>query len=139
VPPELLRAPRRVYPQSWNSRLPDEAIRRPVGVQATVSYSVSCRMREIGIRAALGAAPARIIAMVLGQALTVIAVGVCLGGLVAVGASAVIAHELVGITPLDPTTSTLASPTILASGLLASFGPAARPARLDPVASIRCD
>lgn len=108
-----------------------------VGVYGTMSYSITRRTREMGIRIALGATKGRIFALVLGQAALLIAVGLVVGWLAGVGAASLISHELVGIAPLDPATAGICSLVILTVGLLATYFPARRAASVEPTAAIR--
>jgi putative ABC transport system permease protein len=108
-----------------------------VGVFGVLSYSVAQRSRELGIRAALGARPADIVALIVGQ---VAAIGVCGAGLglgIAFGLSRSLTAVLYGVAPHDRV-SFLVVPAILAVvAALACVGPARRAARIDPLQALR--
>jgi predicted lysophospholipase L1 biosynthesis ABC-type transport system permease subunit len=108
-----------------------------VGVFGVLSYSVAQRSREIGIRTALGARPADIVALVVGQ---VAAIGVCgLGaGLgIAFVLSRSLAAVLYGVQPRDHVSFLVAAAILAAVTALACVGPARRAARIDPVKTLR--
>lgn len=108
-----------------------------VGLYGTLSYSVNCRQREIGLRLALGAAPRRILAQFLSQGLSVTIVG-CLGGAALTAAGVrLLAEMLYGVSPWDPETLAGVFLLVLAVGTLASFIPAMRAARVDPMRVLR--
>jgi putative ABC transport system permease protein len=108
-----------------------------IGIYGVMSYSVSRRTREIGIRIALGATPQGIVALVLRETMFVVLAGLLVGWMGGIGAVSVIRHELVGVTPFDPVTTALCALAILVAGLLASYLPARRAATVDPMAAIR--
>ncbi len=98
-----------------------------IGVYGVMSYSVTRRTREMGIRIALGAAPSQIFKLVLKEASMLMFVGLGTGWLLGVGAGHLIAHELV-VAPSDPLTAIVCSATIIITGLAASYIPARRAA-----------
>jgi predicted permease len=109
------------------------------GIYGVIAYSVAQRRREIGVRMALGAQAQQIRALFIRRGMTVAAAGLLLG----VGAAAAFTRFmqtlLFGITPLDPVTFT-AMPTILAAAaLLATYLPASRATRVDPVETMRAE
>ena len=108
-----------------------------VGLFAVLSYSVSQRAREIGVRSAIGARPIDIMRLVLSQALGMAAVGVALGLLLATAAVRVLSGFLYGIGPYDPVTLVSAVSLLLAVALAAAVIPARRAARVDPITVIR--
>ncbi|HKG91069.1 MAG TPA: ABC transporter permease, partial [Gemmatimonadaceae bacterium] len=108
-----------------------------VGLYGTMAYGVARRRTEIGIRLALGAAPARVLRMVLGEAGVLVASGVALGALGALAASRLLASFLFGVTPKDPTTLALSALTLAAAAAAAAAVPAWRAARLDPMVPLR--
>ncbi len=107
-----------------------------IGVYGVMSYSVTRRTREMGIRMALGATPSRVFKLVLKEAALLMAVGLGAGWLFGVGAGHLIAHELV-VGPSDPLTAIVCSATILITGLAASYIPARRAAHVNPMVSLR--
>ena len=108
-----------------------------VGLFAVLSYSVTQRAREIGVRSAIGARPIDIVRLVLSQALGMAAVGVALGLLLATAAVRVLSSFLYGIGPYDPVTLVFAVALLLTVALAAAVIPARRAARVDPISVIR--
>ena len=108
-----------------------------LGIYGTVSYSVVQRTREIGIRLALGAQRSQVLGLVMGQAARLTATGVILGLLVALGLARMLSGLLFGVAPSDP--ATLACVALLLAGiaLLASYLPARRAMRIDPLTALR--
>ena len=110
-----------------------------IGLYASMAYSISRRTREMGARLALGAAPADIIRLVLRQAATLISVGVAIGLLLTFGAAQLFSSMLVGVRPFDPVTLFLTAAVLTAVAAVASYVPARRAARLDPLKALRHD
>ena len=108
-----------------------------VGLFAVLSYSVTQRAREIGVRTAIGARPIDIVRLVLSQALGMAAVGVALGLLLATAAVRVLSDFLYGIGPYHPVTLVFAVALLLTVALAAAIVPARRAARVDPISVIR--
>jgi putative ABC transport system permease protein len=110
-----------------------------VGVYGVVAYSVSQRTREIGIRIALGASRREVVGILLAQSLLPVGIGIWVGLAGAVAMSRVLATMLYGVTPTDAATF-LAVPMILAAAAAAaSYVPARRALRIDPVEALRAD
>ncbi|OLB96176.1 MAG: hypothetical protein AUI02_02640 [Acidobacteria bacterium 13_2_20CM_2_57_12] len=108
-----------------------------IGLNGVISYLVAQRTHEIGVRMALGARPAGVLRLVLAQALGMAAAGVVTGLIVAFFATRLLANQLYGVEPVDPTTF-LAVPTMLtAAALAASSIPALRAMRVDPLVALR--
>ncbi|HEY1249976.1 MAG TPA: ADOP family duplicated permease [Thermoanaerobaculia bacterium] len=109
------------------------------GIYAVVSYSVAQRTREVGIRIALGAAPAEVRGLVVRQSAAPIAAGLAAGLLLAAAAARLLGGLLYGVAPLDPIAFGAATLALAASGLLAAWVPARRASRIDPIAAIRTE
>jgi putative ABC transport system permease protein len=110
-----------------------------VGIYGVLSYIVSQRTAEIGIRAALGASPGVLRRMVLSQGVRVAGAGVLLGIVAAVAAGRVIATQLYGVSPFDAVTLVAATAIFLVVAGVASFLPAARAAGTAPIEALRAD
>jgi predicted permease len=110
-----------------------------IGVYSTVSYAVSQRTHEFGVRVALGATGPVIIRQVVGEGLRTVAIGVLVGIGLALAAGRLIAALLFGVAPDDPTAMLVAGGALLAIAATASFAPAWRAGRSDPVSALRAD
>lgn len=110
-----------------------------VGVYGVVSYSVTRRRREIGVRLALGAASRDVLRGVLGEGLTVTALGLGLGLVTAAFVTRGARGMLFGIGPADPPTYAAVAALLTATALLASALPALRASRTDPTDVLRAD
>jgi putative ABC transport system permease protein len=108
-----------------------------VGVYALIGYSVSQRRAEIGVRLALGAQSRQIRTMVLREGLVLALVGGAIGLVGAYALSRLLTTMLYGIAPTDPASFVFATAGVLLAGLTASYLPAVRAARTDPVVAIR--
>ncbi len=108
-----------------------------VGIYAVLSFVVSQRTPEIGIRSALGATPEAVRRMFLSHGMRLAAVGVLIGLAAAVALGRVLVAQLNGVSPVDPATLIAASAVFLAVAALASFLPAARAAGTSPLAALR--
>jgi len=108
-----------------------------VGLYGAISYVVGLRTREIGIRIAVGADPAEIRRMVLGRGLLLALIGLLLGLAAAVIAGRVAVSQLYGVSTTDPITFGLASVIMVGVALLATYLPARRAARMDPLEALR--
>jgi hypothetical protein len=95
--------------------------------------------REIGIRMAIGAAPSRVLAAVLQQSLTLTGIGAAIGLLGAAAVTKYLESMLFELTPLDPSTFVAVAVLFLLVALLASYLPAARASRVDPLVALRHD
>jgi predicted permease len=110
-----------------------------VGIYSTVSYAVSQRTHEFGVRIALGAQLRDVIGLVVGQELRVIGAGVIVGIALALAGGRFIASLLYGIAPSDPVTIAIVTVVLMAAGVAASLGPAWRAGRADPASVLRND
>jgi len=110
-----------------------------IGLFGVLSYVVSQRSREIGVRIALGAPTRRVQRMVVLQGAKVVGVGAAIGVVAAVLASRLLEGVLFGVGPLDPGTFAAATSVMVGVGLLASWLPARRASTIDPIVSMRGD
>lgn len=108
-----------------------------VGIYGVIAYSVAQRSREIGIRMALGAERRSISIMVLRQGALLVLIGIAVGLVTSLFAVQLIRVLLYGIQPIDPVTFVAVSVLLLASALLASYLPARRASRVDPMVALR--
>ena len=110
-----------------------------VGIYGVLSYLVSQRTREIGIRVAIGAGPGEIVRLVLARGLGLALIGVAMGLVVALVASRVMGSLLYEVQPRDPATF-IGVPVILTLvALVASLLPALRAMRVDPIVALRTE
>ena len=110
-----------------------------VGVYGVMAYSITLRRREIGLRAALGASPRRVVAFVLRQGLVPALAGIAAGVPGAIAASRLLSAQLFEVAPHDPITAVLTAGLVGAVALLACYVPARRAARLDPSSALRSE
>ncbi|MFW6201955.1 MAG: FtsX-like permease family protein, partial [Gemmatimonadota bacterium] len=108
-----------------------------VGLYGVMAYLVSERTREFGIRTALGADARSVLGLVMRQAVAVAGVGVALGVIGATQLTRLIESRLYGVTRLDPMTFALAAAVLAAAVLVASWIPARRATRVDPMVALR--
>ena len=109
------------------------------GIYGVISYSVSQRAREIGIRIALGAQAQSVTRMFVVHGLTLAGVGVAIGAATAVGVMRLITSLLFAVSPVDPLTYAMVSVTLVAATVLASYVPARRATAVDPVQALRSE
>jgi predicted permease len=110
-----------------------------VGIYAVISYTVAQRTREIGIRMALGAQQGELKRMFVGKGLLWSGIGAAAGLTAAAALSRLMSALLFEISPLDPLTYTVAAVSILAAAMVASYLPARRVTRVDPVVALRAE
>jgi putative ABC transport system permease protein len=107
------------------------------GVFGVISYSVSCRTNEIGIRVALGASSGAIMRMVLQETLVLTFVGLALGVPSALAASRLVGHMLFGVPANDPATLAAVAFLLAAVAVIAGYIPARRAMRVEPLVALR--
>ena len=109
------------------------------GLYGVLSYSVTERRREIGVRAALGATRGRLVGLVLRQGLAFTVAGLALGLLAAAGASQFLSSLLFGVTPYDTVAFAIAPAVLIVVALVACLVPAWRAAAVDPAEALRAE
>ena len=107
------------------------------GVFGVMAYSVSRRTREIGVRVALGASSREVLAMILGQGMRTILVGVAIGLAGSLVLTRAVASQLFGVTPTDPLTFAAVILLLVGAALLACYIPARRATKVDPMVALR--
>jgi putative ABC transport system permease protein len=108
-----------------------------VGIYGIVSYSVTQRTHEIGIRMALGARAANVLSLIMKNGLTLVLTGIVIGVGSAFGLTRFLATLLFGIEPTDSVTFTVVSATFFVIAMLAALVPAMRATRVDPLVALR--
>jgi len=108
-----------------------------LGLHGLLSYAVSQRVPEIGVRLAVGATPGRILRLVLGDGLRLAASGLLLGLLLGVAAGSALQSLLAGVRPTDLATCALSALAVLVTALSGSLAPALRALRVDPGTALR--
>ncbi len=109
------------------------------GIFGVVSYSVTQRYREFGVRIAMGAAARDIVFDVLSRSLSITGIGIAIGLVIAAIGGRAIASQLYFLSPFDPITFALVVALLLASAVVASALPAVRATRVDPAVALRCE
>ena len=110
-----------------------------VGIYGVISYNVTQRTGEIGVRVALGAQRRDVVALVVGQAMAMAAAGVAIGVLLALWGGKSLSAMLFGVGPRDPLVLGAASRFLLAVAFAAALAPALRAMRIDPTIAMRAD
>jgi predicted permease len=110
-----------------------------VGIYGVIAYVVSQRIREIGIRMALGAQPAGLLGMYVRYGLWLAGIGAAVGLVAAAGLTRLMSSLLFGVTGLDPVTYAAVSALLIVAGMLASYLPARRAIAVDPVQALRAE
>jgi putative ABC transport system permease protein len=110
-----------------------------VGVFGLMSYSVTARTRELGIRLALGAQPRQVLVSIMREGLVLALAGIGIGLAMAFLAVRVIASFLFSVSAADPVTFAAVASLLLVVALTASYVPARRALRVDPIAALRAD
>ncbi|HEY6249861.1 MAG TPA: ABC transporter permease [Candidatus Angelobacter sp.] len=110
-----------------------------VGVYGVISYSAAQRTHEIGIRVALGAQPVQVLKTILRQGVIIVLCGLAFGILAAIAIAKLVGSFLVDVSAVDPVTYVGVSLLLASVALLASFIPARRATRVDPMPALRCE
>jgi hypothetical protein len=110
-----------------------------VGIYGVISYTVSQKRREIGIRAALGAQQGELKAMFVRHGLVLAGIGVVVGLGAAAGLTRLMASLLYGITPIDPVTYAAVALMLVIATIVASYLPARRAASVDPIEALKAE
>jgi putative ABC transport system permease protein len=110
-----------------------------VGVYGVVSYAVARRRAEFGIRMALGAAPGRVLALVVRTGMTPVVIGAAAGTVASLGLSRLVRGFLYEVSPTDALSLMASASTVLVAGVVAAVVPAWRAGRVSPVESLRSD
>jgi predicted permease len=113
-----------------------------VGIYGVIAYSVSRRVREIGIRIALGADKRQILRMIIGQGMRMVGLGLLIGAAGALALTRVVtsfSHLLYGVHAADPTTFLAVSVLLIAVAIVACWIPARRATHVDPTAALRAE
>jgi predicted permease len=110
-----------------------------IGLYGVMSYSISRRSSEIGIRMALVASATSVIRMVLRETLGMVGIGMAIGLAGALALGRLISSRLYGLSASDPGAMAIATLIILATAVLAGYVPARRASKIDPMVSLRCD
>ena len=108
-----------------------------LGLYAVMSYTVSQRTREVGIRMALGGRPREILVLIIRQALMLACIGIAVGIVAALALTRAMRTLLFGVTPGDPISFTVSLVLLVAVALLASYVPARRATKIDPMIALR--
>jgi putative ABC transport system permease protein len=108
-----------------------------IGIYGVISYSVNERRHEIGLRMALGAQSTQVLLLVLKEGLILSLTGVAIGLAGSFGATPVLSNFLYGVQPHDPLTLTLVSLFLVGITILATYIPAFRATKVDPMVTLR--
>jgi predicted permease len=108
-----------------------------IGIYGVIAYTVGARTQEIGVRMALGAERSAIVRMVLANGGKLLAIGIGLGVVAALGITRVMSSQLSGVQPTDPLTFVAVAVILGAVALLACYLPARRAAKVDPIVALR--
>jgi ABC-type antimicrobial peptide transport system permease subunit len=110
-----------------------------IGIYSVVAYSVSRRVREIGLRVALGAARRDVMELIVGHSMRLVLLGLLIGGVLGIGVGRLLRSQLFGISPADPLTFGGIAVLLFGVALLASWLPARRATRIDPLVALKSE
>lgn len=110
-----------------------------IGVYGVMAYSVEQRSQEMGLRMALGAEPRHVIRLVAGQGLALIGAGLLIGVAAALALTRLVASLLYGVSPNDPVTFAAIATLLLSAAAAATYVPARRATRADPMIVLRTE
>jgi putative ABC transport system permease protein len=110
-----------------------------IGQYAVVSFDMRRRVRELGLRIALGASSKQVLAGVLREGFVLTAIGLLIGFALSLAVGRILGRALYGITPTDPTTYVSVFVLLSTASLLACYVPARRAARINPMAALRVE
>ena len=110
-----------------------------VGIYGVISYAVSRRTHEIGVRVALGATPGTVVRLVIGQGMRVVGAGVVVGVIGALLVTRLMTNVVYGVRVTDPITYVGVATLLSVVALVASYIPARRATRIDPLVAMRTD
>jgi ABC-type antimicrobial peptide transport system permease subunit len=108
-----------------------------IGIYGVLSYLTGRRVPEIGVRMAMGASVTDVIGLVLRQSLAMIGAGVVVGTVAAIGAERLLQRLVEGMRPTEPATLAAMIAVLVAAAMAASFVPARRASRVDPMRTLR--
>jgi len=108
-----------------------------IGIYGVISYSVERRAREFGLRMALGAQPADVLSLVMKQGAGLALVGIAVGLVAAFALTRLMTTLLFGVTPTDPATFSVVTIILTVVALAASYFPARRATKVDPIQTLR--
>ncbi len=110
-----------------------------LGLYGVLAYTVAQRTQELGVRIALGALPRDVFGLVVRQGLAVAAIGIAVGAVLALAAGKLLASLLYGVSPYDPVVLAASAVVLLAAAAVASWVPARRATKVDPVVALRSE
>jgi putative ABC transport system permease protein len=110
-----------------------------IGIYGVVAYSVAQRTQEIGIRLALGANATAVVGMIVRSGMTLAAIGVALGAIAAAAVAPMLRSLLFGVKPVDAPTFAAVALLLLAVAALATYVPARRATKVDPMTALRAE
>jgi ABC-type antimicrobial peptide transport system permease subunit len=108
-----------------------------LGVYGVIALVAAERTAEVGIRLALGASPMQVLALVIGHAVRLTAIGIAIGAAAALALTPLLGWQLFGIGPADPVTYVAVAALLASMAVCAALVPARRAMRIDPAATLR--